>query len=295
MEGGETFAAWVGRQRVVRDTLCLERARKLAATLDLDPVRLRAGDPLPLGWHWIYFHEAVPRSALAEDGHERRGDFLPPVPLPRRMWAGGRLDAGRPLAIGSEVERVSTIRSVDRKEGRSGSLAFVTVEHRYSDGDGVALVEEQNVVYLESKPKGPGRRRDTELSSESPAALLERFTADEVTLFRFSALTFNGHRIHYDLRFATETEGYPDVVVHGPLLAVRLIGAGLRRLEADDGPAASGSRLRFEYRAVRPLFCREPVEVFGRATEDGHGAREVVLEARHPARGVAMRGTLVTG
>ena len=261
MEGGDTFAAWVGRQRVVRDTLHLERARKLAATLDLDPVRLRAGDPLPLGWHWIYFHEAVPRSALAEDGHERRGDFLPPVPLPRRMWAGGRLDAGRPLAIGAEVERVSTIRSVDLKEGRSGSLAFVTVEHRYSDGDGVALVEEQDVVYLESKPKAPDRRGDTEPQSESPAALLERFTADEVTLFRFSALTFNGHRIHYDRSYTTGVEGYPGLIVHGPLQATLLLELLRRELP--------GARVTaFSFRALRPVFDTAPITVCGRPGDD---------------------------
>jgi 3-methylfumaryl-CoA hydratase len=313
MAGGDRFDAWVGRQRVARDTLGLERARKLAATLDQDPAGLRAGAPLPLGWHWIFFHEAVPRSALAEDGHERRGDFLPPVPLPRRMWAGGRLDARRPLAIGADVERVSTIRSVELKEGRSGSLAFVTVEHRLSDGDGLALIEEQDIVYVEATPRAEAEPSSPTLSGRAargnrpaapgdrsaaplePSALRERFTADEVTLFRFSALTFNGHRIHYDRRFATEVEGYPGLVVHGPLLALLLTAAGERWLGAVDRPAAPDERLRFEYRALRPLFCGEPVEVFGRAIAASNGSHGVELEARHVSRGITTRGTLRAG
>lgn len=281
---------WIGRERASSDILTLERAKKLAATLDLDPDGLTADAPLPPGWHWIYFHEPVVRSDLAEDGHERRGTFLPPVPLDRRMWAGGRLRFLRALRIGERVQRISTIRSVEEKEGRAGPLAFVTVEHRIVGEEGVvALEEEQDLVYLSRTRPGEGARSGEGVPAEPPV-WSEPFAADEVTLFRFSALTFNGHRIHYDRRYATEVEGYPDVVVHGPLLALSLLGAGTRWTAA----AQSAEPLmgwRFGYRARRPVFCRETVRLLGRgaSAEDGGGLELLV---RHPDRGTAMDATL---
>lgn len=315
---GQEPADWIGRERASSDTLTLERARKLAATLDLDPDGLTAGAPLPPGWHWIYFHEPVVRSDLAEDGHERRGSFLPPVPLDRRMWAGGRLRFLRPLRIGERVQRISTIRSVEEKQGRAGPLAFVTVEHRIVGEDGgVALEEEQDLVYLSRTPpgggsdSGEGRKNRGEGAKNAgdgamstgdgsngagdgvpaePRTWTEPFAADEVTLFRFSALTFNGHRIHYDRRYATELEGYPDVVVHGPLLALSLLGAGARWAGAAQGvePLIGW---RFGYRARQPVFCREPVRLAGRAlsAEEGGGME---LFIRHPDRGTVMDATL---
>ncbi|MBT8487214.1 MAG: MaoC family dehydratase N-terminal domain-containing protein [Gemmatimonadetes bacterium] len=281
---------WVGRERVSDDVLTVDRARKLAATLDTDPAAIVDGAPLPLGWHWTFFHRPTPRSGLAADGHERRGGFLPPVPLPRRMWAGGRIRFLRPLPIGTTIRRVSTVRSVEVKEGRSGRLAFVTVEHRLHDSEVVAVVEEQDIVYLERPPGGwtpstptlPPRTGD----GASPLPL-GSFTADEVTLFRFSALTFNGHRIHYDRRFAQEVEGYPDLVVHGPLIALLLLDAGSRWRQEAFGDQSAAWRADFEYRALQPLFCGEPMGLFGAARSGA--PRRADLWAVHETRGMVMK------
>lgn len=315
---GHAFQDWLGRERVTEDTITLERARKLAATLDLDPGALAEGDPLPAGWHWIYHRGAVRRSGLAEDGHERRGDFLPPIRLDRRMWAGGRLHFARPLRIGASVRRVSTIRSIEEKEGRSGPLALVTVRHRLHDADGVALEEEQDLVYLERRFReegsgaeepsvgAPGGRSEAKGAADAPEPhRSDRFRADEVTLFRFSALTFNGHRIHYDRSYATEVERYPDLVVHGPLLALLLLSAGVRWARLGEGRAPGDPvELHFRYRALQPVFCNEEIELCGLvaggtgASSGGTGARASRTEgsfelwAAHPERGVAMRAGL---
>jgi 3-methylfumaryl-CoA hydratase len=294
-----TFEEWIGRERVAEDMLTLERARKLAATLDLDPDTLQDEGPLPRGWHWIYFHQAAPRSALAEDGHERRGDFLPPIPLTRRMWAGGRLRFTRALRIGAKIRRVSTIRSIEMKEGRSGPLAFVTVEHRLSDADGVLLEEEQDLVYLNPAPApdAPAHRSPT---PDSPAPdSTETVTLDEVALFRFSALTFNGHRIHFDRRYTVEVEHYPDIVVHGPLLALLLLGVGSRWADEHAARTAAEGALSFRYRAVQPAFCNEAIDLCAAAvpasgSEQGSEAA-VDLWAAHPTRGVLTRAAMVIG
>lgn len=290
------FTEWVGRERVTHDVLLLERARKLAATLDRDPEALHEGGPLPAGWHWMYFHEPVRRSDLAQDGHEKRGDFLPPVPLPRRMWAGGRLRFERPLCLGEPVRRVSTIRSVVEKEGRTGPLAFVTVEHALHDADGVALLEEQDIVYLE-RPK-PGAAAGRSTGSRAPEAdplpeWTETYSADEVTLFRFSALTFNGHRIHYDRPYATGVEGYPGIVVHGPLLGLLMLGAGARWADASDDRLDALER--YEYRSLQPLFCGEPITFCGRSDVEASGdGRTIELWGAHADRGITIRGSVTT-
>ena len=324
-DGTDGLQAWVGRERRTSDVLTVERARKLASTLDLDPGHFEVDDPLPPGWHWVYFHHAAPRRALSDDGHERRGRFLPPVPLSRRMWAGGRLRFVRPLKLGSEVERISTIRSVEEKEGRTGPLVFVTVAHRILDGDGPALEEEQDLVYLRgpvpearSAPEaetredpshdpgragpdqaghggagragreGPGPTGPPPPGPPAPEEHRRTFQADEVTLFRFSALTFNGHRIHYDHRWATEVEGYPDLVVHGPLLALLLAGAGAE-WAGREGPGLDG--WRFHYRARQPAFCRETLELRGRDDPEV-GPPGLSLRIDHARRGTLMEATL---
>jgi len=297
---------WIGRERVTEDTVTLERALKLAATLDADSAGLRKGAPLPAGWHWTLFHEVVPQSALAADGHERRGDFLPPIALDRRMWAGGRLRFYRALKIGAPVQRISTVRSVDLKEGRSGPLAFVTVEHRLTDAEGVVLEEEQDLVYLNRSPAPPMTgstepakgaaedvgRRAGEAEPRARADWSEVVTLDEVALFRFSALTFNGHRIHYDRPYATEVEHYPDLVVHGPLVALLLLGAGLRWTARDDRLREENAPVRFQYRALQPLYCNESFELNGTAVEASGSESAVELRA-HGTRGLAMRAELI--
>lgn len=297
MTQAEDFEAWVGRERVVEDTLTLGQSRRLAATLDLDPDRFAEGDVLPHGWHWVYCRPPIRRTALAPDGHERRGDFLPPIALDQRMWAGGRVRFLAPLRIGATVRRVSTIRSIERKQGRSGPLVFVTVVHRLFDAAGVAVEEEQDLVYLRRTP--PPREEEARGPASATAgdtptpSWQESFEADEVTLFRFSALTFNGHRIHYDRRYSVDREGYPDVVVHGPLLALLLVGAGARWSAATSPWAGAEEEARFTYRALRPVFCNERVAVCGAPAADG--ADGVDLWVAHPERGMAMRARFATG
>lgn len=301
MEDGHAFADYIGRERVMEDTVTLERARKLSAALDLDPDELRSGAPLPFGWHWIYFHEPALRSALAEDGHERRGDFLPPIPLDRRMWAGGRLRFRGPIEIGATIRRTSTVRSIELKEGRSGSLAFVTVEHVLSDSSGIVLEEEQDIVYLNRAPQHP-----SSAPGEGPSVMeagapedrgewRESVTLDEVTLFRFSALTFNAHRIHYDRRYAAEVEHYPDIVVHGPLIAMLLLGAGSRWAEERLGRSPRIGSVDFRYRALQPVFCNEAIDLCGLATDGEASGPSIELWAGRNTRGVAMRAEMSIG
>jgi 3-methylfumaryl-CoA hydratase len=300
---------WLGKERVSEDLLSPAAARALAATLDRDPGPLHAGVALPPGWHWIYFTPAARRSELGPDGHEKRGGFLPPIPLPRRMWAGGRLRFHGPLSLGEPATRVSTIDAISAKEGRSGPLVFLTVRHRVLDARGdMAIDEEQDLVYRAAATGGGaggagvglpaagagaagGDATASTPASSSPLPTpaesdwTETFTADVVTLFRFSALTFNGHRIHYDREYATATERYPGLVVHGPLLALLLLDAGVRH--------GSHAASAFRYRALSPLFCDEEFLLAGRR-EEGPGATAGAskLWAAHPRRGVAMEATL---
>ena len=292
--------AWIGTQRVDEDVLSSGRARALAATLDAPQDDLADGAILPAGWHWLYFNPAVARSELAPDGHERLGSFLPPVPLPRRMWAGGTLRFPGALRIGEQVRRVSTIRSIEWKQGRSGPLVFVTAHHEISNRAGVAVEEDQNLVYRSRESPVGATARHTAAPTPPPPVepvWTESYVADEVTLFRFSALTFNGHRIHYDHRYATEVEGYPGLVVHGPLLALLLLGAGVRHAAAAGADARAATS--FRYRAAAPLFCNEEFHLAGGgleapdpAVEAPPGAALMKLWATHPERGLATEAEL---
>jgi 3-methylfumaryl-CoA hydratase len=178
-----------------------------------------AGD-VPLGIHWCLALEAVPTDELSVDGHTEKGAFLPPVPLPARMWAGGELTHIAPLRIGETVTRHSTIRDITPKQGRSGPLIFVTVEHEYANGRQVCIAERQTLVYRDIARAQPARPRS---GVQDQSTLKARLTPDSVLLFRYSALTFNAHRIHYDHVYATEIEAYPGLVVHGPLQATLLL------------------------------------------------------------------------
>ena len=251
---------WAPHERRESDHVTLFPALGMAALLDRTPAGIESGTPLPWGWHWLYFKPVTPQSELGYDGHARRGDFLPPLSLPRRMWAGGTLRFFRPLKVGEAAERVSTVRSVTPKEGRSGRLAFVTVEHVISGPDGLACEEEQNLVYREAAKDTAAPAPSTPF--EGRADWEESFLPTSSLLFRFSALTFNAHRIHYDREYATEREGYPGLVVHGPLLALLLLDAGIRR--TPDREAAT-----YGYRAVAPAFVDEAVTIVGEAEEDG--------------------------
>jgi 3-methylfumaryl-CoA hydratase len=213
------------------------------------------GDPLPPLWHFLLFPEVERPGALGEDGHPRPGGFLPDTGLPRRMRAGGRLEFHAPLPVGAEAERVSVLQNVALKQGGTGPLAIVTARHEIFGPDGLAIREEEDLVYRQAPgPDDPPRPTPPE-KDERPAFWRD-MSADPVLLFRYSALTFNGHRIHYDLPYATGVEGYPERVVHGPLMAQLL--ADLLRDET--GKAIS----RLDYRAVSPVFCGQGFRLCGR-------------------------------
>jgi len=274
---------WIGRTESVTDMVSARAARALAATLDERGDGLEDGAELPPGWHWLYCHESVPASALGRDGHARRGAFLPPVTLPRRMWAGGEIELRAPLRIGDRVTRHSRVAGVTRRSGRSGALVFVRVRHRWANGDGDAIVEIQDLVYRDvpgAMPAPDAQRAEAPADPCAPSApcWTRELVPDPVLLFRYSALTFNAHRIHYDRDWCREREGYPGLVVHAPLTATLLLG--LVRLRA---PRARVRR--FSFRALRPLFDGLPFSVNGRR----EGARADLWAADGEGR-LAMRG-----
>jgi 3-methylfumaryl-CoA hydratase len=256
----DRLADWIGRSMSVTETASAWPIQAMAATLDrTDPVP-QAGSAIPPGWHWLYFNPAAPASELGADGHPKRGGFLPPVPLPRRMWAGGRLRFERPLTVGAVVTRDSTIAEVTVKRGRSGTLVFVTVRHALSDEDGLCLTEEHDIVYRE--PPDPAAAPAAPVVAPADQIWRRDVLPDPVMLFRYSALTFNGHRIHYDRPYVTEVEGYPGLIVHGPLIATLLLDLVRREAPAQQVTA-------FSFRAVRPLFDGRPFTVNGVPTAGG--------------------------
>jgi 3-methylfumaryl-CoA hydratase len=235
--------------------------RALSATLDEPDPDPAAGDPLPPLWHWLFFLEAARMSKVGSDGHAERGDFLPPVPLPRRMWAGSRFAfTGEPLRIGETVRRASHIKSVEPKTGSTGAMVFVTVEHTVSGLRGTAFVEDHDIVYREA-PK-PGERQREPRPAPADATWSKKIAPDPVLLFRFSALTFNGHRIHYDQPYVTTVEGYPGLIVHGPLMGLVQMELA-RRSNPDRVPTG------FEFRALAPVYAGPTFSVHGRREPDG--------------------------
>jgi 3-methylfumaryl-CoA hydratase len=247
---------WIGKEESTRDSIGSERVAALAATLDLDDAPL-PGDALPPGWHWLFFNPFVPRRGLGADGHPKRGGFLPPVPLPRRMWAGGRLAYPGKLAIGAEATRKSVIDKIEAKSGRAGRLVFVTVSHRISSTGVDCVVEQQDIVYREAAAP----------SASAPAT---------------TAAPENGHRIHYDQTFAREEEHYPGLVVHGPLTATMLQNFA-RKIRPE-------SRLEaFEFRGAHPLFVSTRFDL--QAREADGDSNTLDLWARGPSGELAMRAS----
>jgi 3-methylfumaryl-CoA hydratase len=225
-------------------------AAAFAGLIGTDSPPLRAGDPLPPMWHWFTLLEHPATSEIGADGHPADGPFLPPVPGRRRMFAGGRLRLDAPIPVGAELSSVSSVKNVTVKQGRTGEMAFVTVRHELAANGSVVGAEEQDIVYRSEPPGTPPRAMSRPGSGEPEPAGDWRLAidTDPVLLFRFSALTYNGHRIHYDRDYATTTEGYPDIVIHGPLMA--LLALELPRLHAP------GTTVRaIEYRLVRPAFA----------------------------------------
>jgi 3-methylfumaryl-CoA hydratase len=258
----DDLKAWIGRSETVPDDIGATPVKALNATLDHPAMAVEKGTVLPPLWHWLYFLPLHRQSEIGPDGHAKRGGFLPPVPLPRRMWAGSQFEFRSPVRVGDSVERTSTIADVSIKEGRTGQLVFVKVRHelRCNGSADPAIVEFHDIVYREAK-----RPEDVEpppQAAPTGAAWQREIVPDDVLLFRYSALTFNGHRIHYDRAYVTEVEGYPGLIVHGPLIATLLMD--LVRRKAPDAEVAA-----FRFKAVRPTFDRNSFRVNGQPDANG--------------------------
>lgn len=275
--GNEPLRAWIGRTETREDIVTAWPVIALTATLDRNDPEPKAGDVIPSGWHWLYFPEARPASELGPDGHPRVGGFLPQTGLPRRMWAGGRIEFRRALRIGDPIRRDSEILSIEPKEGRSGKLVFVTVRHAISAAGETAVIEEHDIVFREA-----AKASDSPPSAKPApprAAWRRELVADPVMLFRYSAITFIGQRSHYDLEYCRR-EGYPGLVVHGPLQTLLLLDL-CRRHEAR--PVR-----RLDYRALHPVFHFEKLSVNGEPSADAMSSE---LWTANAAGNVAMQAT----
>ncbi len=276
---------WIGKSESACDVVTATPYAALSATLDRPAERPRTGTKLPTLWHWLYFLPLYRQSEIGPDGHANRGGFLPPVPLPRRMWAGSQLQFRKSLRIGDTITRVSTIEDVAEKNGHTGRLVFVKVRHEIHREDEAepALTEFHDIVYREA-PR-PDDALPPSRAAPSTSRWERQWVPDDVLLFRYSALTFNGHRIHYDRRYVTEVEGYPGLVVHGPLIATLLLDLLRRHL-----PDAEVTH--YGFRATRPVFDINPFFVCGEPEPDGRTFR---LWARDHEGCITMDATAVVG
>jgi 3-methylfumaryl-CoA hydratase len=258
------FDEWVGNSRQQRERIDTALPAGMSAALDRDDAAPEDGDALPPCWHWMFFRDSTVQSKLGADGlPERGGALMPPVPLPRRMWAASHIRFGVPLCLGETAVKRSEIAGISEKSGKSGRLVFVNLRHTVLTGsDEVAIEEEQNIVYTEAPKPGavPAPR-----AAPGDAAWRRQLRPDPVMLFRYSALTFNPHRIHYDQPYCTQEEGYPDLVVHGPLIATLMVDL-CRRSRPD------AEIKEFSFRALAPLFVDRDMSVAGAPSQDGSSA-----------------------
>ncbi|MBM3620857.1 MAG: acyl-CoA dehydrogenase [Alphaproteobacteria bacterium] len=276
-----TWRQWIGRGETREDLAAPFPPHALIQTFDTGDARLKTGDALPPLWHWLYFLDTTPRSKLGPDGLPGRGDFMPPVSLPRRMWAGSRFtfhDA--PLKLGDTLRRESAITAIEGKSGSTGEMVFVTVRHRVFGAAGLAVEEEIDGVYREAAK--PGETQKAGRPAPTDPTWSKTITPDPVLLFRFSALTFNPHRIHYDQPYTTTTEGYPGLIVHGPLMC--LLQVELARRSVPDRKMKS-----FALRALAPVYDRAPFDVQARREADG----SLTTWIRSPDGAMAQQGKAV--
>jgi 3-methylfumaryl-CoA hydratase len=271
------YADWVGRTEEAEELIALAPVQAAAASLDDTTTEFAVGSPLPPLWQWFFFLPRVPQSRLGPDGHPQRAGFMPPIELPRRMFAGARMRFPKPLVIGKTAHRQSVIRAVSEKEGRTGRLVFVTAAHAIHQDGETCVEEEQDIVYRDI-----GAPIEAPLPGElapAPAGSWTRMVLpDPALLFRFAALTFNAHRIHYDRTYATTREGYPGLVAQGPLTAVLLME--LVRCHARRPVTA------FTFRARAPLFDLAPFRLIATPVGD-----RVHLEAQGPDGSTALTAT----
>jgi len=279
-ENLNTLKDWIGNTETIHDFISPTTIAGMSATLDRDDADPVFGDAIPASWHWLFFNKAAKRSQLGIDGHPARGGFLPPVPLPRRTWAGSKVDLLKPLEVGSKITRLSTIENVTIKEGKTGPLVFVDINHQVSGNDGTAVTDLQTVVYRDNPEKTNAPSQNNSKAKPLPGNALwsETFTPDTVLLFRYSALTFIGHRIHYDRDYTINEEGYPALLVHGPLTATILLDLCRRRLPERE---ITG----FHVRATGPLFDNAPFTIHGKMADSQSDAE---LWAVNPDGELAM-------
>lgn len=270
---------WVGRKRRVADEMATPLVRRMAALTDRSDVALDRGAPVPNHWLSILFDDAAPQSQLGPDGHPMKGDFLPPVPLPRRMLGGRRVTYHAAPRVGDTLERETEIATITPKVGRSGAMIIVMLRHSITGPNGLVAVEEQDTVYLEAKRNAPA---PVEKPAPVPnAAWRDPWKPDQVVLFRFSAIAFNGHRIHYDADYARDVEGYPALVVNGSVSTLFLFEAALRR-----APAA---QIRgYEARTMQPVFCDRPAFLCGGAP-DAEGRQALWVETQDGAMAIRIQ------
>lgn len=258
------YSKWIGRTNESQDCVSNASLKGLAAVLN-KPDSFNSGEFVPPLFHWLHFLETAKQSDIDHDGHSKRGDFLPPVELPRRMWAGSRLSFHAPVLRDADLTKRLEILSVKQKTGRSGDLVFVTIRHDIFSNDNLAVTEEQDIVYMgiPTQPSPPLQNKALEKSEEStPIDYVKSIIPDPVLLFRYSALTFNSHRIHYDRPYTINEEGYPALVVHGPLLATLLMDHAITHSKGK-------SPSHFEFSARAPLFDNAPFDLCMNKTENG--------------------------
>ena len=250
---------WVGKKEEIKDRIYTTPIKALALTLNYKDLKIAEGDLLPEIWYWLYFLPMVAMTDVGVDGHPKRGGFLPPISLERRMWASSRFKFHQNLIIGEEIRKTSEILKISEKEGKAGRMVFVTIKHLIQSARGVAVEEEQDIVYL-PMPKSFVQPEPNPIPVD--LQWKEQYPIDPVLLFRFSALTFNGHKIHYDWRYTTEVEKYPGLVVHGPLQALLLFESAKK-----NNPGKKP--VSYSFRAVRPIFEFDKLTVCGRSNPDG--------------------------
>jgi len=275
LQNNTDLQQWLGRSETATTIIDERQAELLAATLDVSkPV---SGEALPACWHWAWFNPAKRHSELGRDGHPRRGGkmLLPPISLPRRMWAGGRVEFLQPVLVGRQITKTSTIQNISEKNGSTGPLCIVTVLHELSDAGTPCIRETQNLVFRED-PDPHAPKPNPPAPPKNPA-VSRSVIPDPVTMFRYSALTFNGHRIHYDVDYARDVEGYEGLVFHAPLTATHLV-----RLASE---IAAKPVRAFEYRATAPLFGHHDFSIHGKREGD-----TIIVWAQTPAGGQAMLG-----
>lgn len=252
---------WVGRERIVEDEIGLSSARRIAGMLDIDPASLKQGDALPPHWFTMFFPDIAKQSDIGPDGHPNKGVFLPPIPLPRRMGAGRRVTINESLRIGTPAIKRAIVAQVLPKVGRTGRMAILTMRHVIECEGRTVAVDEFDAMYREAPPPGQPTAATPPVAAPDSAAWMEKKLLSSPLVFRYSSVTWNAHRIHYDADYARDEEGYPATVQNGGLTMQLMLDAALKR--------APGRITGFTARLARPLWVGDTVTLCGAAPADG--------------------------